>query len=75
MKRAYRARSKIVHGGSSAEADLRGLIGDRVSIELFADDLEEVLRKSLQAAISLLGAGKRFPPDWEELMLAGPQMS
>jgi hypothetical protein len=68
MRHAYRARSGIVHGGRPDKEDLRSLDDERVSIEEFADALEEVLRRSLRAAIFRIANGQSFPPDWEELL-------
>jgi hypothetical protein len=75
MRRAYNARSVIVHGGTPRKKDLRGLNGERVPIHAFADDLEGALRDALKTAIRLLATGKPFPPDWEKLMFAGPEES
>jgi len=72
MRRAYDARSVIVHGGVPSEDDLQGLDGLPASIHKFADDLERALRETLQTAIRRLARGEPFPPDWEKLMFAGP---
>jgi hypothetical protein len=72
MRHAYDARSVVVHGGIPSEDNLRGLIGERVPVPAFADDLEGVLRSGLQTAIDLLASGEGFPPDWEKVMFAGP---
>lgn len=73
MRRAYDARSVIVHGGVPSQEDLRRLNGVCGSVHEFADDLEDALREALQTAIHLLASGEPFPPDWEKLMFAGPQ--
>lgn len=75
MRGAYDARSVIVHGGTPAEKDLYNLQGERVRIQLYADELEGVLRRALQAAINQLARGQTFPPNWEALMFGGPQDS
>ena len=72
MRGAYDARSVIVHGGTPAEKDLHDLQGKRVRIDLYADELEDVLRRALQTAIRQLARGGTFPLDWEALMSAGP---
>jgi len=72
MRRAYDARSVVVHGGVPSEDNLRGLDSERSTVYAFADDLENVLRDALKMAIRLLASDQRFPPDWEELMFAVP---
>ena len=66
MRRAYDARSVLVHGGVPSERDLRGPNGELAAIHAFADHLESVLRASLRTAISLLASGQPFPPNREE---------
>jgi hypothetical protein len=73
MRHSYDARSGIVHGGDPGDDNLRSLEGHRVSATDCAHDLEELLRCSLQAAIVRLAGGEGFPPNWEELMFAGPR--
>jgi len=73
MRRAYDARSKVVHGGVASDADLRNPDGERVTVDAFAECLEGVLRDSLQAAIDLNANGLGFPPDWAALMFALPE--
>jgi hypothetical protein len=72
-RKAYDARSVIVHGGTPAEKDLLGLDGQPLRLDLFADELEQVMRQALQIASRTVAEGKPFPPNWEELMFAGPQ--
>lgn len=72
MRRAYDARSVIVHGSHPSKDELRGLDGESVTVSDFADALEGVVRATLHVAIDFLASGKRFPPPWEELMFAGP---
>jgi Apea-like HEPN len=72
MRRAYDTRSVIVHGGVPKGDDLLGLAGEPVTIQVFADDLEGVLRDALKTAMLSLASGKPFPPDWSKLMFAGP---
>jgi hypothetical protein len=72
MRHAYSARSGIVHGGVPHDVDLRTIEGERASVEEFADGLEEVLRRALQAAVTRIRTGQGFPPDWEELWFSGP---
>jgi hypothetical protein len=72
MRAAYDARSVIVHGGTPAENDLPDLNGDLVRIDVFADQLEAVLRRALQKSIQDVASGRSFPPDWEALLFAGP---
>jgi len=73
MRGAYDTRSVIVHGGTPDERDLRNLNREPVRVDIFADELEGVIRRALQIAIRQVAAGERFPPDWEELMFGGPR--
>jgi hypothetical protein len=73
MRGAYDTRSVIVHGGTPDERELRNLNREPVRIDIFADELEGVIRRALQIAIRQVAAGERFPPDWEELMFGGPR--
>ena len=73
MRRAYDARSTIVHGSHPGEEELRGPDGESVTVSDFAEALEGVVRATLQVAINFLATGQRFPPAWEELMFAGPR--
>ena len=68
VRRAYRARSGIVHSGRFDEAELRDLSGHRVTSAKFTDDLEGLLRWSLKKALRLHASGAGFPPDWDELV-------
>jgi len=70
-RKAYDARSVIVHGGTPTEKDLLGLDGQPLRLDLFADELEQVVRKALQIATQTVAEGKPFPPNWEKLMFAG----
>jgi hypothetical protein len=72
MRRAYDARSVIVHGGTPDEADLRTFDGGRSSVETFATELEEVVREALKITLAALISGEPFPPDWEGLLFALP---
>jgi hypothetical protein len=68
MKNAYGARSGIVHSGRLDEAKLRDLDGQRATPARFADDLEELIRRSLRKAVHSVASGTRFPPNWDELL-------
>jgi hypothetical protein len=70
-RKAYDARSVIVHGGTPTEKDLLGLDGQPLRLDLFADELEQVVREALQIATQTVAEGKPFPPNWEKLMFAG----
>ena len=72
MRGAYDARSVIVHGGTPDERDLRDLDRQSLSLDGFADELEEVMRRALQVAVAMVAPGEDFPPAWEELIFAGP---
>ena len=72
MRDAYDARSVIVHGGTPAENDLRGLDRQPRRLDLFADELDDVMRRALQRAITMVASGHTFPPAWEELIFASP---
>jgi hypothetical protein len=69
MKKAYAARSQIVHTGKLKEKDLRSLSGDRTSAMEFANELEEVMPVALKKAIGMAASGEPFPPDWDESLL------
>jgi len=70
MRKAYGARSQIVHTGKLKEKDLRSLSGGKPSAPEFANELEEVMRVALKKAIGMAASGEPFPPDWDELLLA-----
>jgi hypothetical protein len=72
MRDAYDARSVIVHGGTPDEKDLLGLDRQPLRLDLFADELDDVMRRALQRAITMVAYGQGFPPAWEELIFAGP---
>jgi len=69
MKKAYRARSGIVHAGRPERSSLRNLRGDAVSVEQLADDLENVVRDALKKAVRMVSSGEAFPPNWDQLLL------
>jgi len=60
----------IVHGGTPAEKDLLGLDGQPLRLDLFADQLEQVVREALQIATQTVAEARPFPPNWEKLMFA-----
>jgi hypothetical protein len=73
MRGAYDVRSAIAHGGTPGDDVLRDLEGERATIPAVADDLEDVLRRALQAALRALARRQRFPPEaWEKLTFALP---
>ena len=55
-----------------AEKELLGLDGQELRLDLFADELEQVVRQALQIASQTVAEGRPFPPNWEELMFARP---
>jgi hypothetical protein len=68
LRKAYDARSDVVHNGTFNEAKLRNLAGDKASAGEFADDLEGIVRFALNKAILLVASRETFPPDWDELL-------
>lgn len=72
MRRAYRARSSVVHSGELDESNLRDRHGDAVTAAAFADDLEELLRQALKKVVLLIASDARFPPDWDDLLFRPP---
>ena len=73
MRNAYDARSVIVHGGTQSEKALRDLNGQPASIDHFTAELETTLRRGLKTAMYQVARDKTFPPNWEELIFAGPR--
>ena len=47
--------------------DIPTLAGGSPTVESFADELEEILRRSLKA-IGRVASGEGFPPNWDELL-------
>jgi hypothetical protein len=68
MRKAYDVRSTIVHGGDIRVGDIPTLADESPTVESFADELEEILRRSLKVAISRVASGEGFPPNWDELL-------
>jgi Apea-like HEPN len=68
MRRAYSARSGVVHSGQLPHKDLRNLSGQRATPDAVADDLEELVRRCVRKALQLQVSGSGFPPDWDELL-------
>lgn len=68
MRIAYRARSGVVHSGALTETGLQDLSGNRAPPGEVADDLEEIVRRSLIKALRLQASGTGFPPSWDELL-------
>jgi hypothetical protein len=73
MRRAYDVRSAIIHGGTPDPKVLRNLADEHATVEALADDLEDVLRRAVQAAIRALVRGHPFPPEWERLVFVLPE--
>lgn len=70
MKRAYDARSAIIHGASKPESRLlKSLKEEPISLEEFTKLTEGLLRTALQKAIGLAGAGSGFQVDWDTLII------
>lgn len=65
MRRAYNARSAIVHGGTPRKRDLVGLQGEDLGLDGFALDLEKVVRALLREVIEHEARGHRWESDWE----------
>jgi hypothetical protein len=57
MHMAYGARSGVVHGGELSGAKLRGLSGHPATPDEVADDLEELMRRSVRKALRLQASG------------------
>jgi hypothetical protein len=72
MRRAYNARSAIVHRDVLRDKDLVGLDGEKLTVDAFVDDLENTLRAAMQRAMHLIAIGEPFPPAWESLMFSLP---
>ena len=45
--------------------------GDGITLEEFVAEIEELVRLALRKAVEAVGAGKRWPPDWDALALEG----
>lgn len=73
MKRAYSARSKLVHGGTVTDVEVAD--GTRVPLADFARITAEHLRTALRKAISLASESPDANRlvDWDSLILAGAQ--
>lgn len=69
IKRAYRVRSIVVHGGTPSARDLRRRDGSRGDIHSVTMDLFEVLRLLLRDLIARVA--ENGPLDWERLVLNG----
>src|SRR5205823_8619686 len=67
MRRAYKARSRIVHGGETGAAH-------PAEIATYIDDLETVVRLALRKAVAIEGGAAllRQPKYWESLVFATP---
>ena len=72
MRRAYDARSAIVHGGSPKDTRLP----DNESAELptFTDAIEELVRLGLRKGLSMKKDGKKMrqPKYWDTLLFSKP---
>jgi hypothetical protein len=68
MRMAYGARSGVVHGGELPETKLRRLSGQPATSDEVADDLEELVRRSVRKTLRLQASGAGFPPVWDELL-------
>jgi len=71
MKIAYAARSGIVHGGELDESKLRNREGAPATADVFADELEDVVRAALRKSMDTVASGKSFPPDWDQVLFSG----
>lgn len=71
MRRAYDARSSIVHGGSPKSTSLPD--DEAAKLPAFTDAIEELVRLGLRKALGLKEGGKklRTAEYWEELLLGG----
>jgi hypothetical protein len=67
MRRAYGARSKIVHGSWPTSFLL--LSGQNGGIGDFTQDLETVMRKGLAEAVERTARDGSFGIDWDDLVL------
>jgi hypothetical protein len=68
MRKAYDVRSTIVHGSDVRVRDIPTVSGGEPTVESFADDLEEILRRSLKVALTRVATGEGFQPNWDELL-------
>lgn len=73
MRRAYDARSAVVHGGSPKDTDLPD--NQSASLQVFTDAIEEVVRLGLRKAIALNQKGKRLHKSeyWDDLLMPPPK--
>jgi hypothetical protein len=69
MRRAYDARSAIVHGGSPKDTRLPG--NQSASLQVFTDTIEQMVRLSLRKAIALQKDSKRLLKSeyWDNLLM------
>jgi hypothetical protein len=72
MRRAYDARSAVVHGGSPTEIHLPG--NKSATLPTFIDTIEELVRLGIRKAFSMKGDGKRMrqPEFWDTLIFSKP---
>lgn len=70
MRRAYDARSRIAHGSEPTQAQLK-FKGDAISLEEFANVLNEIVRTGLVKAINYAerNSVSAFKPDWDGRIL------
>jgi hypothetical protein len=71
MRRAYDARSSIVHGGSPKITSLPN--NESANVTEFTNVVEELVRLALRKALEMQERGKRLRTGeyWEELLLGG----
>jgi hypothetical protein len=72
MRRAYDARSAVVHGGSPKDTDLPD--NQSASLQIFTDAIEEIVRLGLRKAIALNQEGKSLHKSeyWDDLLMPPP---
>lgn len=69
LTRAYSVRSAVAHGGAPRKKDLKSHNEEPVSLDAFAEGIEELVRAALVKAVNGVAAGAGWPPDWDGLIL------
>jgi Apea-like HEPN len=73
MRRAYHARSAVVHGGSPDDTRLPN--NDAATFTAFTDEIEELVRLALRVALAMKANGKNLRQSeyWDNLLFHMPQ--
>jgi hypothetical protein len=65
VKRAYKARSSLVHGDTVDTVKLPN--GKEIRLEEFADAMEDLMRSAVKKRVAIATEGRKM--DWESLIL------